>query len=311
MNIMNNIGISFSGDYIRQGSNTDKIKLSKDLNTNFLEIKLKTDNINFNDFSINNNIIYNLPTLNNNLTNLHLVKNIILNLKKYGAKTFTIDASSLLLEIYEFSTLEEQQNYLKNIASGFSDLITNDIVLLIENTKTYKGEEYLGNSVKDLKDILTYTKELLNNHYNYSFEKIDSSIGISLNLNRINKEDYNNFINVFKGDIKLIKIPNNFEKIDDYKNIFDLITNNNLNVPILFQTQSDIEDVVNEYRKIVFLLNKNINNETLDLNDFKNIKVTNDLKISPSQSGFTNFIVISMIILTIIIAVMMFKLKLS
>ena len=59
-------------------------------------------------------IIFHLPTINVTQSNLKTVKDTLTSLLNNDIKLVTIDASTLLYETYDWSTDEEQQNYLKN-----------------------------------------------------------------------------------------------------------------------------------------------------------------------------------------------------
>ena len=315
MNLVDNIGISYRGDYIRQGSQIDKIKQAIKLKLNNVELYIRDDG---KDFSIDNvrkglngNVCFHLPTISNNLSNLNFINDIAIDLLKYNIKFITLDASTLLLDTFEFSTLEEQKNYIKNIASGIAKIASNNIVVAIENVNDYKGEELFGKNIENISDLVVYTKEILVNKYEFTREKADNIIGVSLNLRRM-ETGYENWFKVFKDIIKCIKLNNNFENVEYYEKIFNLILNYNINVPTFLQTDSDIEEITNEYRKIIYLVTNKMENKPLNFIGFYDIdNGKKDKYIKPSQSGFTNILVITMIILTIIIAILMFYVRLK
>ena len=315
MNLVDNIGISYRGDYIRQGSQIDKIKQAIKLKLNNVELYIRDDG---KDFSIDNvskglngNVCFHLPTISNNLSNLNFINDIAIDLLKYNIKFITLDASTLLLDTFEFSTLEEQKNYIKNIASGIAKIASNNIVVAIENVNDYKGEELFGKNIENISDLVVYTKEILVNKYEFTREKAENIIGVSLNLRRM-ETGYENWFKVFKDIIKCIKLNNNFENVEYYEKIFNLILNYNINVPIFLQTDSDIEEITNEYRKIIYLVTNKMENKPLNFIGFYDIdNGKKDKYIKPSQSGFTNILVITMIILTIIIAILMFYVRLK
>ena len=315
MNLVDNIGISYRGDYIRQGSQIDKIKQAIKLKLNNVELYIRDDG---KDFSIDNvtknlngNVCFHLPTISNNLSNLNFINDIAIDLLKYNIKFITLDASTLLLDTFEFSTLEEQKNYIKNIASGIAKIASNNIVVAIENVNDYKGEELFGKNIENISDLVVYTKEILVNKYEFTREKADNIIGVSLNLRRM-ETGYENWFKVFKDIIKCIKLNNNFENVEYYEKIFNLILNYNINVPTFLQTDSDIEEITNEYRKIIYLVTNKMENKPLNFIGFYDIdNGKKDKYIKPSQSGFTNTLVITMIILTIIIAILMFYVRLK
>lgn len=320
MDIFKNLGIGYRGDYINQGSSIEKVKKSSELNTNYTEFVVRNDgkgNI-INDLSsyYNGNIIIHLPTINNNQTNLKNVKDVVITLLSNNIKLLTIDASCLQSEIFEWSTAEEQQNYLKNMASGIASLCEFNIDIAIENTYREK-EDLFGKSISNMSDLLVYTRNALVEKYNYTREQANKRVGISLNVRKLkktNKElDLNRWFKVFYNDLKCLKvddIENNLSEIDE---LLSLLIKINTDIPIILETKSELEKIANEFSKFKYIVNKIINNEELNFDGYQEIKESTyneyNYNIASSQSGFTSAIIIIMIILTLIVAVLMVLVK--
>ena len=138
MDIINNLGISYRGDYINQGSSIEKCKKSSELGINYTCFVIRNDGKGYSIDNLssyyNGNIILHLPTININQTNLKNVKDVIIPLLPNNIKLLVIDASMLQSDVYDWSTTEEQQNYLKNMASGIASLCEFNIDIAIENT---------------------------------------------------------------------------------------------------------------------------------------------------------------------------------
>lgn len=320
MKLINNLGISYNGNYINQGSNIDKCKKANDIGAKYLEFTIRSDGKD-NDFSnlsayFQNELIFHLPTINDNQSNLKNIKEIISDVIKNNIRLFTIDASTLLFDTYDWSTIEEQQNYLKNMAKGLASLTEYNIDIAIENTYKYEDKFLFGKTLSNISDLLVYTRNTLVEEYGISREIANKKIGVSLNINKIIKsnEDLSKWVKMFYNDIKCIKVKNVENNIEIFDLLLSLINDNNIEAPILLETKDELEKITNEYKKIEFLINKKDNN--LPVN-FDNYQVINDsvyneynTNISSNPNGFTNIVIITMIILTIIIAIMMFMLKL-
>ena len=320
MNLINNIGISYNGNYINQGSQIDKCKKATDIGAKYIEFNVRNDGKDT-DFSnlttyFQNELIFHLPTINTNQTNLKKVKELISTVLKNNIKLFVLDASTLTYETYDWSTVEEQQNYLKNMAKGIASLIDYNIDIAIENT--YKDDEGIlfGKTLSNISDLLVYTRNTLVEEYGFTREKANEKIGISLSLKklRLSNEDLVKWLKVFNNDIKCIKVDNIENNLEELDTLLNEIKDSEINAPILLETKEELEKITNEYKKFEFLIIKKDNNEPLN---FDNYKVIEDSKyneynynMSSNQGGFTNIIIVAMILLTIIIAVMMFALKL-
>ena len=320
MNLINNIGISYNGNYINQGSQIDKCKKATDIGAKYIEFNVRNDGKDT-DFSnlttyFQNELIFHLPTINTNQTNLKKVKELISTVLKNNIKLFVLDASTLTYETYDWSTVEEQQNYLKNMAKGIASLIDYNIDIAIENT--YKDDEGIlfGKTLSNISDLLVYTRNTLVEEYGFTREKANEKIGISLSLKklRLSNEDLVKWLKVFNNDIKCIKVDNIENNLEELDTLLNELKDSEINAPILLETKEELEKITNEYKKFEFLITKKDNNEPLN---FDNYQVIEDSKyneynynMSSNQGGFTNIIIVAMILLTIIIAVMMFALKL-
>ena len=320
MNLINKIGISYNGNYINQGSQIDKWKKATDIGAKYIEFNVRNDGKDT-DFSnlttyFQNELIFHLPTINTNQTNLKKVKELISTVLKNNIKLFVLDASTLTYETYDWSTVEEQQNYLKNMAKGIASLIDYNIDIAIENT--YKDDEGIlfGKTLSNISDLLVYTRNTLVEEYGFTREKANEKIGISLSLKklRLSNEDLVKWLKVFNNDIKCIKVDNIENNLEELDTLLNELRDSEINAPILLETKEELEKITNEYKKFEFLIIKKDNNEPLN---FDNYKVIEDSKyneynynMSSNQGGFTNIVIVAMILLTIIIAVMMFALKL-
>ena len=321
MDLINNLGISYRGDYINQGSSIEKCKKSSELNINNTCFVIRNDGKGYSVENLssyyNGNIILHLPTINTNQTNLKNVKDVIISLLNNNIKLLTIDASMLQADTFDWSTPEEQQNYLKNIASGIASLCEFNIDIAIENTSKDKNEGYFGRSISNISDLLVYTRNALVEKYNYTREQANNRVGISLNLRKLKKNndvlELNTWFKVFYNDIKCIKVNDIENNLNDIDSLLDLVISTNVDAPILLETKSELEKIVNEYKKFKFIVNKKINHEALNFEGYQEIKDSTyneyNYNIASSQSGFTNAIIIIMIILTLIIAILMVLVK--
>lgn len=320
MTLINNIGISYNGNYINQGSQIDKCKKATDIGAKYVEFSIRNDgkDTDYSNLSTyyKDGIIFHLPTINDNQSNMKNIRESIAGILKNDIKLFTIDASTLLFETYDWSTSEEQQNYLKNMAKGIANLMDYNIDIAIENTYSFEDKELFGKTLSNISDLLVYARNTLVEDYGLSREVANSKIGISLNIKKLRKsnEDIVKWVKVFYNDIKCIKTNDIENNLEEFDLLLGLINDNELDVPILLETSKELEKISNEYKKFEFLVTKKDNNEPLS---FDNYQVIDDSKyneynysMSTNESGFTSIIIVSMIVLTIVIAIMMFMLKL-
>ena len=323
MDLIKNLGISYRGDYINQGSYIEKFKKSSELNTNYTEFVIRndgkgifTDNL---TSYYNGNIILHLPTINTNQTNLKNVKDTVISLLQNNIKLITIDASSLSGDTFDWCTAEEQQNYLKNMANGIASLCEFNIDIAIENTAKDKNELLFGRTISNMSDLLVYTRNALVEKYNYTREQANSRVGISLSIRKLRKVnnslDLNTWFKVFYNDIKCIKVNDIENTLPDIDGLLDLVISTNIDVPILLETKNELEKIVNEYKKFKFIVNKKLNREVLNFDGYQEIADSTyneyNYNIASSQSGYTSAIIVIMIILTLIIAVLMVLVKLK
>ena len=247
MDIIKNLGICYRGDYINQGSHIEKARKSSELNTNYTEFVIRNDGKgSFSDnlsSYYNGNILLHLPTINPNQTNLKNVKDNVIALLTNDIKLITIDASSLSFETYSWSTSEEQQNYLKNMANGIASLCEFNIDIAIENTAKIKDEVMFGSTISNMSDLLVYTRNVLVEKYNYTREQANNRVGISLSIRKLrkinNSLDLNTWFKVFYNDIKCIKVNNIENTLPDIDNLLDLVISTNIDTPILLETKSE------------------------------------------------------------------------
>ena len=319
MDSFNKIGISYIGDYIEQGSNIDKCEKSEKLSAKYTELFIRKDGKESNISDLlkiyHGDILFHLPTIRQDLSNLKQVTNYVQELVKSGIKYAIIDASLLPLDLYDWSTSEEQSDFIKTISSGFAQLISNGITLYIENTSDENNISYFGKRVENLSDIIMYTKNILFKNYDYTKEKIDSSIGVSFNITKLYGEinEYTKWFNILQDNIKVIKVMD----VDNAVSIFDGIltksAEENINPIILLQSNNEIEEVKKKYRKFEYLIERKNNGEVFSLDNYTEISVKDDSDeydiSTTNQSGYSSIVIISMIIITILIATIMIYLK--
>ena len=90
---LNNIGISYSGSYLLQGNQIERLKKSLELKANTTELLLRTDKKECDIDSLrkvyNGNILFHVPAINPDLANLKIVNEIVRNLKENKIELIT------------------------------------------------------------------------------------------------------------------------------------------------------------------------------------------------------------------------------
>ena len=319
MDSFNKIGISYIGDYIEQGSNIDKCEKSEKLSAKYTELYIRKDGKESNVKDLlkiyHGELLFHLPTLKQDLSNLKNITNTVIDLVKDGIKYAVIDASSLPLDLYDWSTAEEQADYIKTISNGIAQLISNGITIYIENTSDENNVSYFGKRVENISDLIMYTKNTLLKNYDYTKDKIDSSIGVSFNITKLYGEinEYSKWFNVLGDNIKIVKVMD----VDNAVSIFDGIltksADNNINPIVMLETNNEIEEITKKYRKFEYLINCKNKGDSLSLDNYTDINTKDDNSeydfSTSNQSGYSSIVIISMIIITILIAVLMIYIR--
>ena len=317
MDIINNLGISYTGDYISQGSQIDKCKKSTQLGIKYTEFVVRNDGKDM-DFSniasyYTGKTIFHLPTININQTNLKSIKDTLNELLKNNISLITIDASTLLYETYDWSTDEEQKNYLKNMSKAIASLVSNNIPIAIENTNLDNNTLLFGKTISNMSDLLVYTRNALVEQFDFTREKANNMVGISLNISKLIKTneivDLESWLKVFINDIKCIKVSNIEDTIPMLSKLLDLVIENNIDVPIILETSEEIESIVNQFKKLEYLVRNKIEGKPMNLSGYQNIVSSRyneyNYNFNSAQSGYTNAVIICMILFTVIAAVLM------
>ena len=304
MDLIKNLGISYKANYLIQGNQVERCKISSKLNVLNTELMLRTDG---KDSNINNilknykgNIVFHLPAVNPDLSNLTVVNNVAKTLKSHNIKLITMDASNLLLDLFEWSTEEEQKKYFLNMVTSIATIASNKIEVAIQNLKPNDEEPKFGSTMSQITDLLVYSKRLLVKDFGIKEEEADKLIGISLNIDNINlvdeKESILNYLEVFNDCIKCIKIHDETH----LNEVLDFISDKD--IPLFMQTKSDLDEIEKEY--------SNFQNNIINYMNQKGIKTKDLIKPVKNNKGFSNIIVYTMIVLTIVIIVLMFIVKL-
>lgn len=306
MNFLNNIGISFKANYLIQGDNKERCNVAKKSDIPNIELFIREDGKDFDMESVfntyKNNVIFNMPTININLGNLNDIDKILKLLLKYDVKLITIKASNLTMEDYEWSTDEEQSNYISNMSKAIATLASNKVTVAIENASYYGNSSgYYGQSLNQLSDILVYSRKVLVNDFKFSDKDANKYIKISFSVSNLLKnssiDEIDKWFSIFNESIGCIK----FNDDDKYNEVLNKILNNymtyKLECPILLGENVDIEEIPMKYENYInFIKNYNID---------KNIPMEKNL----NEDGFTNIAVASMIVLTILIGILMIYVK--
>ena len=306
---LENVGISYNASYLLQGNQIERCKKSIDLNAKVTELLLRTDK---KDCDIDNikkvykgKVLFHVPAINPDLANLKSVNELVRTLSENGIKMITINASNLSLDLFEWSTLEEQKKYFLNIVTAIATLASNKIEVAIDNLKRNESNTMFGSDIAQVTDIIVYSRKMLVKDFGFKEDVAEKYIGLSLNIDNIDvssdKENLNNWFEVFNNSIKCIKISN----LDNEKNI-KLITDmcKKNNYIVLLKTESDIDEVDEQFVLLLNLMG-------VDINVIKESSIKTKIKDnSKNNKKITNIIIALMIITTIIILCMMFLLEL-
>jgi hypothetical protein len=306
---LENVGISYNASYLLQGNQIERCKKSIDLNVKVTELLLRTDK---KDCDIDNikkvykgKVLFHVPAINPDLANLKSVNELVRTLSENGIKMITINASNLSLDLFEWSTLEEQKKYFLNIVTAIATLASNKIEVAIDNLKHNESNTMFGSDIAQVTDIIVYSRKMLVKDFGFKEDVAEKYIGLSLNIDNIDvssdKENLNNWFEVFNNSIKCIKISN----LDNEKNI-KLITDmcKKNNYIVLLKTESDIDEVDEQFVLLLNLMG-------VDINVIKESSIKTKIKDnSKNNKKITNMIIALMIITTIIILCMMFILEL-
>lgn len=306
---LENVGISYNASYLLQGNQIERCKKSIDLNVKVTELLLRTDK---KDCDIDNikkvykgKVLFHVPAINPDLANLKSVNELVRTLSENGIKMITINASNLSLDLFEWSTLEEQKKYFLNIVTAIATLASNKIEVAIDNLKHNESNTMFGSDIAQVTDIIVYSRKMLVKDFGFKEDVAEKYIGLSLNIDNIDvssdKENLNNWFEVFNNSIKCIKISN----LDNEKNI-KLITDmcKKNNYIVLLKTESDIDEVDEQFVLLLNLMG-------VDINVIKESSIKTKIKDnSKNNKKITNMIIALMIITTIIILCMMFLLEL-
>lgn len=305
---LNNIGISYSGSYLLQGNQIERLKKSLELKANTTELLLRTDKKECDIDSLrkvyNGNILFHVPAINPDLANLKIVNEIVRNLKENKIELITINASNLSLDLFEWSTLDEQKKYFLNIVTAISTLASNKIEVAVDNIKYEENNNLFGSNIAQMTDIIVYSRKMLVRDFGFREEEAEKYIGLSLNIDNIrtdsSKESLENWMEVFSNSIKCIKISNSNDT-DKINKMLDIMEKDNKDYTILLSTNSDLDEINSGYINLINLIDKDSSIEIEEKNTVTDIK---------SDKKITNYIILGMIITTIVIICMMFVLKL-
>lgn len=305
---LNNIGISYSGSYLLQGNQIERLKKSLELKANTTELLLRTDKKECDIDSLrkvyNGNILFHVPAINPDLANLKIVNEIVRNLKENKIELITINASNLSLDLFEWSTLDEQKKYFLNIVTAISTLASNKIEVAVDNIKYEENNNLFGSNIAQMTDIIVYSRKMLVRDFGFREEEAEKYIGLSLNIDNIrtdsSKESLENWMEVFSNSIKCIKISNSNDT-DKINKMLDMMEKDNKDYTILLSTNSDLDEINSGYINLINLIDKDSSIEIEEKNTVTDIK---------SDKKMTNYIILGMIIATIVIICMMFVLKL-
>lgn len=306
---LENIGISYNASYLLQGNQIERCKKSIDLNAKVTELLLRTDK---KDCDIDNikkvykgKVLFHVTAINPDLANLKSVNELVRTLSENGVKMITINASNLSLDLFEWSTLEEQKKYFLNIVTAIATLASNKIEVAIDNLKHNESNTMFGSDIAQVTDIIVYSRKMLVKDFGFKEDVAEKYIGLSLNIDNIDvssaKESLNNWFEVFNNSIKCIKVSN-LDNEENIKFLTDICKKNNY--VVLLKTESDLDEVDEQYVSLLNLMGVDVNITK------ENSKKTKIKDISKNNKKITNMIIALMIITTVIILCMMFILEL-
>lgn len=308
MDLLKNLGISYKAGYLVQGNQMERCNTSTSLNVENTELQVRTDG---KDFNINNilktykgNIVLHLPPVNPDLSNLELVNDVVKKIKDSKIKLVTINASNLALNLFEWSTLEEQKKYFLNIVTSVATIASNKIEVAFENLNPKANEVMFGSNINQMTDIIVYARRLLTKDFGFTEEEAEKYVGITLDVNNVNtdaeKDNILNWFEVFNESIKVIK----FQTIEQLRMIYDILKDREYNGYIFYETKSDLDDIKNEYSDLETYLIEELKKKGVEIKPKKTKKIKKDNK------GFSNIMITTMIVLTIVIVILMFIVKL-
>ena len=307
MGLMDKLGISYKANYLVQGNQIERCNVSKKLGVSNTELMIRTDGKDSNLDNIlknyNGNIVFHLPAVNINLSNLDVVNDVAKKLKSHNVKLITIDASNLSLDLFDWSTLDEQKLYFLNMVTAIATIASNKIEVAIQNLSPDDSETKYGSTMEQITDLLVYTKNMLVKDFGFKEEDANKYVGISLNVDNINLVNKNesiiNYLEVFNSYIKCIKI-HDIEKIEEVLKFIE-----DKDIPIFMTTKSDLDEIENEYEEF-----KNVVIKYLEDKGEIVKKTKKTVKKEKNNKGFSNIVIYTMIVLTIAIIILMFMVKL-
>ena len=307
MGLMDKLGISYKANYLVQGNQIERCNVSKKLGVSNTELMIRTDGKDSNLDNIlknyNGNIVFHLPAVNINLSNLDVVNDVAKKLKSHNVKLITIDASNLSLDLFEWSTLDEQKLYFLNMVTAIATIASNKIEVAIQNLSPDDSETKYGSTMEQITDLLVYTKNMLVKDFGFKEEDANKYVGISLNVDNINLVNKNesiiNYLEVFNNYIKCIKI-HDIEKIEEVLKFIE-----DKDIPIFMTTKSDLDEIENEYEEFKNVVIKYLEDKCEIVK-----KTKKTVKKEKNNKGFSNIVIYTMIVLTIAIIILMFMVKL-
>lgn len=304
MDLINQIGISYKAGYLLQGTQIERCKTSTKLQAYNTELYMRSDGKDFDITSIlkdyRGNIIFHIPSVNIDLGNLKSIDSKVKKLKNNNIKMVTISASNLSLDVFEWSTVEEQKKYFLNIVTSIATLAANKIVVAVENMENSDDKGHFGSTISQISDIIIYSKKLLIKDFGFNEIEANKYVGLCLNIDKIIKnesvDEVKKWFEVFNKNIECIKFSfNNYEQILDI--VLSECVNFGYEGPILLQTEKELEEIESDYKFVDKKIRNILNNNGIEVSENK-IKPIND-------TGYTNIIILSMIVVTIFIAILM------